>query len=223
MLYADDAAIFAAPTAEEMDHLQRILNFFGACSGLRVNLAKTEIHPIRLEGTVVQHIIHNFPGKVCAFPGKYLGLPLHLRKLHKIDVQPLLDKIRAKLPTWKGRFLSSARRETLVKIVLTTQPIYHMTVFPEQKWLIRRIDRLRRSFLWKGETPDKVSGSHSLVNWKTTARPKVEGGLGILELEWFASALRLRWLWFWWRQKDRAWVNLELPCDSQDRETHSGI
>jgi hypothetical protein len=49
--------------------------------------------------------------------------------LRKIDVQPLLDKISARLLGWKGRFLSSAGRETLVKTVLSSQPIYHMTVF----------------------------------------------------------------------------------------------
>jgi hypothetical protein len=81
-----------------------------------------------------------------------------VRKLRKIDVQPLIDKIGARLPGWKGRFLSTARRETLVKTVLSAQPIYHLTAFPEQKWLIKRIDRLRRSFLWRGETPDKVYG-----------------------------------------------------------------
>jgi len=28
----------------------------------------------------------------------------------------------------------------------------------------------------------------------------------------------LRWLWFQWKQRDRAWNSLDLPCDSQDRE-----
>jgi hypothetical protein len=46
----------------------------------------------------------------------------------------------------------------------------------------------------------------------------VKGGLGILDLERFARALRLRWLWFQWRQKERAWNKLELPCDSRDKE-----
>jgi len=78
-----------------------------------------------------------------------------VRKLRKIDVQPLLDKIGARLPGWKGRFLSSVGRETLVKMALSSKPIYHMTVFPELKWLIKKIDRMRRSFLWRGETPDK--------------------------------------------------------------------
>jgi hypothetical protein len=141
-----------------------------------------------------------------------------VQKLRKIDVQPLLDKIGARLPGLKGRFLLSARRETLVKTVLSSQPIYHMTVFPELKWLIRRIDRMRRSFLWRGETLDKVYGGHSLVNWPTSCRSRNKGGLGILDLERFARALRLRWLWFQWCHKERAWNGLDLPCDTTDRE-----
>jgi len=154
-LYADDAAIFASPSNLEIDHLHRILSFFGECSGLKINISKIEIYPIRLDTNTIVQLLQNFPSKVCNFPGKYLGLPLHVRKLRKIDVQPLLDKIGARLSGWKGRFLSSVGRETLVKTVLSSQPIYHMTVFPELKWLIKRIDRMRRSFLWRGETPDK--------------------------------------------------------------------
>jgi hypothetical protein len=108
------------------------------------------------------------------------------------------DKIGAKLPGWKGRLLSTVGRETLVKTVLSSQPIYHLTAFPEQKWLIKRINRLRRNFL-RGETPDKFYGGHSIINWSTTCLPKVKGGLGVLDLEHFARALRLRWLWFQWR------------------------
>ena len=129
-----------------------------------------------------------------------------------------IDLVGARLPGWKGRFLSSAGRETLVKTVLSSQPIYHMTAFPELKWLIKMIDRMRRSFLWRGETPDKVYGGHSIVNWPTSRRPKIKGGLGILDLERFARALRLRWLWFQWCQKERAWNKLELPCDGRDRD-----
>jgi hypothetical protein len=45
-----------------------------------------------------------------------------------------------------------------------------------------------------------------------------QGGLVILDLERFARALRLRWLWFQWRHKERAWTNLELSCDKRDRD-----
>jgi hypothetical protein len=76
--------------------------------------------------------------------------------MRRVEVQPLIDKIGARLLGWKERFLSTASRETLVKTVLSSQSIYHMTVFEEHKWLIKKIDRLRRSFLWRRETPDKV-------------------------------------------------------------------
>lgn len=32
-----------------------------------------------------------------------------------------------------------------------------------------------------------------------------------------ARALRLRWLWFAWKQDDRPWAGLDTPCDDTDR------
>lgn len=174
-LYADDAAIFAAPTATELDNLQKILHVFGQCSGLSVNMAKTENFPIRLDTEAVEPLMQNFPGKINNFPEKYLGLPLHTKKLRRVDIQPLIDKIGAKLSGWQGKLLSTAGRETLVKTVLSSQPIYHLTAFPAQKWLVKRIDKIRRSFLWRGETPENVKGGHSLINWPTTCLPKEKG------------------------------------------------
>jgi len=203
-LYVDDAAIFLAPTANDLSRLSRILHTFGECSGLTINMAKTEIFPIRLDTSTVQTLLQNFPGKISSFPGKYLGLPLHTRKLRRVEIQPLIDKIGSRLPGWQGKLLSTAGRETLVKTVISSQPIYHLTAFPAQKWLIKRIDKIRRSFLWRGEAPENVKGGHSLINWPTTCRPKGKGGLGVLDLERFARELRLRWLWFKWKQKDTA-------------------
>jgi len=129
-----------------------------------------------------------------------------------------VDKIGARLPGWKGKILSSAGRETLVKTVVSSLPIYHLTVFQAQKWLIKKIDRIGRSFLWRAETPDRTSGGHSLINWPTTCLPKNMGGLGILDMDRFTRALRLRWMWFQWKKKNRAWTNLDVPCDRVDRE-----
>jgi hypothetical protein len=95
------------------------------------------------------------------------------------------------LPGWKGKLMSKAGHMILVKTMLSSQPLYHLAVFLAQKYLIKKIDKLRRSFLSKGEEPGN------------TSRPKSLGGLGILDLEHFAWALHLRWLWFQWKNKDR--------------------
>jgi hypothetical protein len=217
-LYADDAALFANPDRSELNHINNLLKVFGECSGLTVNMLKIEIFPIRCTDEIVAEALPDFIGKISSFPGKYLGLPLRTRKLRRIDVQPIIDKIGARLPGWKGIFLSSAGRETLVKSVLTSQPIYHLTVFPTQKWLFKQIDRLRSSFLWKGEEPEKVNGGHCLVNWPTVCTPKDLGAPGVLDLEQLARALRLRWCWFQWKHEDRPWNGLDIPCDKYDME-----
>jgi hypothetical protein len=65
-------------------------------------MAKTEIFPIRLDTEAVEPLMQNFPGKINNFLGKYLGLPLHTKKLRRVDIQPLIDKIGAKLPGCAG-------------------------------------------------------------------------------------------------------------------------
>lgn len=110
----DDTTIFVYLENIELDHLLKVLNFLRECSGLKINISETEIFPIRMDGEVVSGLLQNFPSKICNFPSKYLGLPLHVRKLRKTEVQPLIDKIGARLPGWKDRFLSAAGRETLV-------------------------------------------------------------------------------------------------------------
>jgi hypothetical protein len=60
------------------------------------------------------------------------------------------------LPGSRGKMLSLADKKTLVKSVLTSQLIYHLTIFSMQKWLIKQIDKLQRSLLWKGEEPEKL-------------------------------------------------------------------
>jgi hypothetical protein len=193
-LYADDAGVFIRPDKHDLQVLKKILEIFERCSGLKINFEKIEIYPIRYPNNLWTNLMEVFPDKYSSFPGKYLGLPLHYRNVKRIEVQPLIDKIRKRLAGWKGRLLSKAGRETLVKSVLSAQQIYHLTVFPVQKWLLRHIDKIRRSFLWKGEEPEFCSGGHCLVNWSVTCLPKNKGGLGILDLERFARALRLRWL-----------------------------
>jgi hypothetical protein len=195
-LYADDAALFAKPCPMDLLNLQKILHFFGDCSGLRVNMSKTEIFPIRMQPSEIHNIIQNFPGKISTIPSKYLGLSLHTRKLRKIEVQPLIDKIGARLPGWKEKFLSSFGREVLVKKGAFIAADLSSDDVPSSKVVVKKIDQIHRSFLWQGGTPDKVCGGHSLINWPTTCSPKNKGGLGVLDLERFTRALRLRWLWY---------------------------
>jgi uncharacterized Tic20 family protein len=60
------------------------------------------------------------------FPMKYLGLPLLVWQLKRVDFQPLEDKMGGKFVTWDGKSINVIGRGTLVKFVLTSQAIFHL-------------------------------------------------------------------------------------------------
>lgn len=112
--------------------------------------------------------------------------------------------------------MDRAGRVTLVRTILTSMLIYFLTVFSLKKWALKKIDKLRRSFLWKGT--ESANGGHCLINWKKVLLPKQMGGLGLLDLNLFSRALRLRWLWYEWSNPDRPCVGTSTPCDNIYRQ-----
>ena len=63
-----------------------------------------------------------------------------------------------------------------------------------------------------------MNGGHCLVQWTRCQRPKKFGGLGILDLDLFSRALRLRWLWFQWTEPERPWVGTDPLVNAVDRQ-----
>lgn len=56
-LYADDAALFIRPTAEDAASLRQILFAFGDATGLNTNIHKSELFPIRCDELDLQPIM----------------------------------------------------------------------------------------------------------------------------------------------------------------------
>lgn len=63
----------------------------------------------------------------------------------------MIDKVAARLPKWRGKLMNTAARLALVNFVLSAIPIYMLTVLQIGKWAIKRIDKIRRDFLWKSK------------------------------------------------------------------------
>ncbi|XP_073355531.1 uncharacterized protein [Aegilops tauschii subsp. strangulata] len=215
-LYSDDAGIFANPDKDELHAISAILKTFGEASGLITNLSKTEVFPIRCVGIDLQDVLSVFPAKIATFPRLYLGLPLHYRCLKGIDLQTFIDRFAGRLPGWKGKLLNKPGRVALAQSVLTAMATFHITTLNLSKGTLRKIDKIIQAFIWQKEDQSQTSRGDSLVNWKTVYCPRHLGGLGIMDLERFSRALRLRWPWLQWTDPERPWVGSKLPCDQVD-------
>ena len=67
-----------------------ILTSFGQISGPKVNQMKSVIYPIQCHNLDARGLVQGFGEVNGVFLSNYLGLPLSIRKLRSIEVQPLL-------------------------------------------------------------------------------------------------------------------------------------
>ena len=149
-LYADDAILFINPCRKEVLALTQILKLFGEATGLHTNFAKSSVSTICCNGIDLQELLQDLGCPIKEFPCTYLGMPLTDKKLKKNDLQPICDKLIARMKGWKLAFLSLDGRLDLVKTVLSAMPIFQMLALILPGWLAKLIDKVRRGFLWEG-------------------------------------------------------------------------
>ena len=124
--------------------------------------------------------------------------------MRKLDFQPLVDKATTGVSGWHGRHLTQAGRNCLV--LLTVPKASHE--------VLAELDKTRKKFLWTGDS--LLTGGKCKVSRTRCSLPKENGGLGILNLNRFARALRLRWLWHEWVSPDKPWIGTKTSCDNTD-------
>lgn len=206
LLYADDALFFIKPEFQQIQILRIVLTVFATISGLKVNMDKSELVATATTDSHITQLSSQIGCKKGSLPFKYLGLPLSDSRLQRQEFTHLIQKIRNRLTGWASKLLSIAGRVVLINSVITTMPIYYMSVFRMPKWVLQEIDQIRRTFLWQGVT----QGQRKIhqAEWSLICRPKRLGGLGILEIENFNFALMAKWYWQWCSSEPRLWKGL---------------
>lgn len=164
-----------------------ILRSFELISGLRVNFLKSKVYGINLNDSFLQAASSFFSCSVDSIH-TFQILGANLRRC-STWVQ-VVENLKKRLASWKGKQLSIGGRVTLINAVLNSIPLYFLSFFKAPKKVIQYITSIQRNFLWSGCSEDKKI---CWVSWDKICKRKEEGGLGIKEVEAFNLALLNKW------------------------------
>ncbi|KAL6349758.1 hypothetical protein AAG906_001645 [Vitis piasezkii] len=189
-----------------------ILLWFEAASGLRINLDKSEIIPVGVVEEIEEMAVE-LGCKVGSLPSQYLGLPLGAPHKASSVWDGVEEKVRRRLARWKRQYISKGGRITLIRSVLASMPIYHMSLFRMPMSVAKRLDKVQRDFLWGGGSEEKKA---HLIKWEAICEDKSKGGLGLRKLVFLNKALLGKWVWRFAIDRDDLWKQVIVAKYGQE-------
>ncbi len=178
--YADDTIIFLDHDLQLAKNLKLILYVFEKLSSLKINFHKSELFCFGQAKECYDQHSDIFGCKLGSYPFKYLGIPMHFRKLSNKHWKVTEERIEKKLSSWKGKHLSVGGRLVLINSILLSLAMFMTSFFEVPKGVLRKIDYYRLRFFWQLDDHKK---KYRLTRWDIVCQPKDQGGLGIQEIQ----------------------------------------
>ena len=201
--FADDTLFMCEAKIQNAWVIKSILRSFELASGLRVNFFKTKIGGVGLEATLLKQFSNILNCKHMKIPFMYLGMPIGGNPRKSQFWQPVINKVRNRLSSWKGKLISVAGRVCFIKSVISALPLYYMSFFKMPKSVEKELIKIQRNFLWGwGSEARKIAW----VSWENICKPKEMGGLGIRDIGNFNIALLAKWKWKIMEYGNRSWI-----------------
>nr|GEW55739.1 RNA-directed DNA polymerase, eukaryota [Tanacetum cinerariifolium] len=131
-------------------------------SGLKINMSKSKILGIHVEDVKIKQVASKLGCLVVNTPFLYLGTKVggSMLRVHAWD--EVVEKVMSRLSRWKMKTLSIGGRLTLIKSVLGSMPIFHMSIFKVPTTVLHSLENIRSRF-FKGH--DLGSTKASWVKW----------------------------------------------------------
>ncbi|XP_068475067.1 uncharacterized protein [Phaseolus vulgaris] len=176
--------------------MKAIQRGFEIASGLKINFHKSSLVGINVENTNLRCYSKLLNCGQMGYPFKYLGLEVGGNPRKKTFWKPVLEKLKARLSVWKGRFLSLAGRTCVIKSMLTAIPLFYLSVYKSPESVYKSIISTQRKFLW-GWGKEKRPISWRLISqekgkWKEVLLSKY--GLQLDDTQ-----IPVKYQSWWWR------------------------
>jgi hypothetical protein len=144
--YADDTILFMKHDIEKARNLNLIFSAFEQLSGLKINFYKSELFCFGEAQEEVNPYAELFGCSQGQFPIRYLGIPIHYRRLKNVEWKSIKERLQLRLDSWKGKILSLGVRLVLINSILSNMVLYMISFFLLLKGVLKRLDYFRSRF-----------------------------------------------------------------------------
>jgi hypothetical protein len=127
--YADDTILFMDHDIDQTKKLKLVLSVFEQLWGLKINFHKSELYCYGKAKDHEHEYAQLFGCKAGNTPFRYLGIPMHHKRLSNKDWSIIEEKFQKKLAGWKGNLLSVGGRLVLINSVLTSIAMFMLSFF----------------------------------------------------------------------------------------------
>nr|GEW09823.1 RNA-directed DNA polymerase, eukaryota, reverse transcriptase zinc-binding domain protein [Tanacetum cinerariifolium] len=157
MFYADDAIFMGQWSESSIDTIVKVLDCFNRASGLRINMTKSKLLGISMEDDKVKQAAAKIGCNTLKTTFSYLGSKVG-RCMSRIQYwNKTIKRMACRLSMWNLKTLSIGGKLTLLKSVLRSMPVYHMSLFKVPKKVLHRMESMRSHSFNGAELSSKKS------------------------------------------------------------------
>ncbi|KAL9989421.1 hypothetical protein ACROYT_G003968 [Oculina patagonica] len=201
--FADDLTTFL----KDIDSLHKLmhkLKLFGSCSGLKPNIAKTEV--LRLgpsQKDVDIYSILNIPKPL--EPPKILGVYFTYdnRLRDRLNFENHIKSVKKLLAQWRRRNLTILGKIQVIKSLIIPKFLYRLTNTTASETIVKEINKIMFNFIWNGQ--DKIKRL-AIIN------DIDKGGFRMTHLESAIEAQRILFLKRYANDENRSWKYILDSC-----------
>jgi hypothetical protein len=166
--YADDTILFMENNFEQAKNMKLLLCSFEKLSGLKINFHKNELFCYGEAKEMEGQYTDLFSCGLGKYPFRYLGIPVHHKRISNADWKIIEEKFEKKFSSWKGKLLSYGRRLVLINSVLSSLAMFMLSFYEVPKCVLHKLDFYRSRFFSQGDDHKK----YRLAKWNIICRPK---------------------------------------------------
>ncbi|GKB01989.1 hypothetical protein Tco_0830033 [Tanacetum coccineum] len=182
-------------SVSNINTLVQALNCFYKASGLRMNLQKSKLMGISVDDEIVSRAAIKMGCCTLATPFSYLGIKVGGSMSRITAWNEIVAKLHSRLSKWKGRL-------TLLESVLSSSPIYYMSIYKVPSKVLKCLEDIRRKFFIGADVKEKKM---SWFKWSRALASKDKGGLGVSSFFALNRGLLFKWRWRFFNDKDALW------------------